>query len=81
VTGTAKPKPELLLTEARADYSSGKWLEARTKSGAAQAVAALITDDLLALGRCGLVVGSTTKPSLRSKGPFSKRTAWDRIPG
>ena len=45
MTGTIKPKLEQLLTEARTDYSAGKWLEAREKFSAAQEVEALTTDD------------------------------------
>jgi len=51
MTGPAKSKADLLLTEARADHSAGRWREVREKFSAAQAAKTLTTKDLVALRR------------------------------
>ena len=75
-----KPQPEQLLTEARTEYSAGKWLEARKKFSAAQEVQALTTDDLLAMGDSAWWLGLNDEALAAFEGAFQRMVADDDEP-
>ena len=73
-------KTQTVLLEARADYSAGRWREAREKFSAAQAAEALVTADLLALGDCAWWLGLNDEALAAFEKAFQRMVADDDEP-